>query len=830
MTEPGRVIPLPFLDQSFAKKRRLRNIVVLNPKKQNRIQPVLPPSHGPDAGPSGLTRTACKTAWEGDFERVDLFAQINASTIEILQEFQDSDIEELTLESEVIENVGNLSPMHCTHTIQSDAVLCTEPDTTIEDGAKLNAIMDSNSSVRNDVMSEDRAVRTALPVPQVAWNGEQRKPKRKKTKYKKTEVLPFETEKTGLPVLNQDSAATNKNADETEEIDVTHNIEEADILTVDSDEEKPDCEVYQNTTHSSTERDLEGESKADELSILKTRLLTLRPLQLHQPPNFKKKFDLDAIFKRISLPDRPPLPYASQFPHRMYTLPCPDYRVEMLQSQEQVFTPGELLQKEIIEDGLTPLHLAARQGQLHQIHVLISTGADVNAVDRHGRIPLMLAFNEQHVHMDCVQTLVNDSSFLNQQVTDGATALHMACYLGHYHLVEYLISKGSDPRITDGEGRLPIHWATHPSNPKSIQCIAGRYARMVNATDDANMTPLMWAAFHDQISCVSLLLSLGAEVEEKDIEGKTALHWAVHPGSSKCLRRLLRLEATFFKDHLGKTILHQAAEKGSISSLKAVLAVRSDSVADTDKQGRTPLHWAAVCDQVEACKYLIDRGADSSQTDNNDKTPLDYALMKGHNYTVALFTCHETSVFDLSRSLLQDDSISLLSHAPSRASLFTQGTVSSSSRSLLRSSASARPLPPPSRAYTAIRELEVLAYGCIMGAYEFGMQGGVHRVYMWLDISTARLCWGRDKKSYFNDNYQTSPLKEVSVETSREEREKCLNDLKGQKHFLFKIETLLEIKYVVAFNELSYSAWTDQLAKYLLYSPRSLVGLKRFLI
>ncbi len=47
----------------------------------------------------------------------------------------------------------------------------------------------------------------------------------------------------------------------------------------------------------------------------------------------------------------------------------------------------------------------------------------------------------------------------------------------------------------------------------------------LNATDSAGMTPLMWAAFHNQPKHIRKLLEHGAELDEKDVDGKTAFHW-----------------------------------------------------------------------------------------------------------------------------------------------------------------------------------------------------------------------------------------------------------------------------------------------------------------
>jgi ankyrin repeat protein len=39
------------------------------------------------------------------------------------------------------------------------------------------------------------------------------------------------------------------------------------------------------------------------------------------------------------------------------------------------------------------------------------------------------------------------------------------------------------------------------------------------------MTPLMWAAYHNRPQHIKKLIEHGAELDEKDIDGKTAFHW-----------------------------------------------------------------------------------------------------------------------------------------------------------------------------------------------------------------------------------------------------------------------------------------------------------------
>jgi hypothetical protein len=54
--------------------------------------------------------------------------------------------------------------------------------------------------------------------------------------------------------------------------------------------------------------------------------------------------------------------------------------------------------------------------------------------------------------------------------------------------------------------------------------------------------------------------------------------------------------SSFYKDYAGQTLAHRVAECGSVECADRLLAVRRDCVRDVDKEGRTPLIWAAAYD------------------------------------------------------------------------------------------------------------------------------------------------------------------------------------------------------------------------------------------
>lgn len=101
---------------------------------------------------------------------------------------------------------------------------------------------------------------------------------------------------------------------------------------------------------------------------------------------------------------------------------------------------------------------------------------------------------------------------------DGATPLHWAAESGQDGIAKALIEQGGDVRAADKEGLTPLHWAAAASsNPRFIP----------------NPRPLRR---HVEVGVV--LLSAGAEANQPDNEGCSAMHVAASKGFTRFVRML----------------------------------------------------------------------------------------------------------------------------------------------------------------------------------------------------------------------------------------------------------------------------------------------------
>jgi uncharacterized protein len=102
------------------------------------------------------------------------------------------------------------------------------------------------------------------------------------------------------------------------------------------------------------------------------------------------------------------------------------------------------------QNGQTALHLAAMNGKVDILTILIARGADVNVQDENGITPLMLAARDGRV--EAVQALVAQGAKITVQDKLGENALHIAAAHGKKDVVSLLLDRGADIRATTNTG------------------------------------------------------------------------------------------------------------------------------------------------------------------------------------------------------------------------------------------------------------------------------------------------------------------------------------------------------------------------------------------
>jgi ankyrin repeat protein len=133
----------------------------------------------------------------------------------------------------------------------------------------------------------------------------------------------------------------------------------------------------------------------------------------------------------------------------------------------------------------------------------------------------------------------------------------------------------------------------------------------VNATELDGSTALHWAVHRDSVELVDQLIRAGADVKATNKYGVPPLALACSNGSLPIVERLLKAGAdanTALPG--GETVLMTAARTGKPEVVKALLAYGADPNAKESSRGQTALMWAAAENNAAAIKVLAEAGAD----------------------------------------------------------------------------------------------------------------------------------------------------------------------------------------------------------------------------
>jgi hypothetical protein len=177
--------------------------------------------------------------------------------------------------------------------------------------------------------------------------------------------------------------------------------------------------------------------------------------------------------------------------------------------------------------GWESLPAAAREGNPEAVRLFIAEGAELNAQDENGLTPLHLAARDRREpplktgEKSIVQLLLAAGADVDARDKNGATPLHHAAFLGHMRAAKHLLAGGAGVNVRDVRGETPLHEAVKSECPELIERLIAKGAD-INAVDRDGWTPLHIAAFHQYQQGFDLLAAHGANPEKKTQEGKTA--------------------------------------------------------------------------------------------------------------------------------------------------------------------------------------------------------------------------------------------------------------------------------------------------------------------
>jgi len=206
-------------------------------------------------------------------------------------------------------------------------------------------------------------------------------------------------------------------------------------------------------------------------------------------------------------------------------------------------------------NGLTPFHLAIRNGDLRIVKYLARKGARIWAFNVFNRNSLDIAIHfERKEIMEWLLRnglKVNRCSLIDASMCVEAVAISMS---------SILMFHGSDVNMGDDYGHTPLLESIMNGRHKLMKHYLGNGADP-NLPNSTGVTPVLLAVIEHDLGALKILVEAGADVKKADNNGHSPLHDACESGD--------------------KEIVSFLVDKGA-------------NVNAVDKYGRTPLHCSVL--------------------------------------------------------------------------------------------------------------------------------------------------------------------------------------------------------------------------------------------
>ncbi|MBU1218522.1 ankyrin repeat domain-containing protein [Myxococcota bacterium] len=262
--------------------------------------------------------------------------------------------------------------------------------------------------------------------------------------------------------------------------------------------------------------------------------------------------------------------------------------------------------------SLTPLHLAAVIGDVKAIRYLISKKAYMGMGDRSGFQPLHLAVLKGKI--EAVKVLTEKKTWIDHTDYKKRTPLHLAILKKQNEIAKFLIQAGASITKRDRENNSTIHFAAMSGNLELIKLLAEK-GQKLDAKGAKGLSPLHHAVANGHLEIVKWLVENKASLKAKDYKANQPLHLALTDSLPSFPN-----EITDYKKMITDLEKQKPLPEDKLSQYKKIVEfLEKETKEDSDLRTR----------KIACAKFLIEKGADLTSTDENGRNSIQIAAASG---------------------------------------------------------------------------------------------------------------------------------------------------------------------------------------------------------